>query len=46
MTKITVRLEDSERDAIVKYAEENDLSMSWVIRKAIKDFLQSLENTD
>ena len=39
MTTISVRLEDSEKDLLKKYADENDLSMSQVIRKAIKEFI-------
>ena len=39
MTTISVRLEDSEKELLKKYADENDLSMSQVIRKAIKELL-------
>ena len=40
MTTISVRLEDSEKELLKKYADENDLSMSQVIRKAIKELIQ------
>lgn len=39
MTSITIRIDDAEKVAIQKYADEHDLSMSWVIRKAVKEFL-------
>ena len=39
MTTISVRLEDSEKEALKKYADEHDLSMSQLIRKAIKELI-------
>jgi predicted transcriptional regulator len=39
MTSVTIRIDDEEKEAIQRYAEQHDLSMSWVIRKAIKEFL-------
>ena len=39
MTTISVRLEDSEKELLKEYADKNDLSMSQVIRKAIKELL-------
>ena len=39
MTTISVRLEDSEKELLKEYADKNDLSMSQVIRKAIKLFI-------
>ena len=39
MTTITIRLEETEKQAIAQYANENDLSMSQVIRRAVKEFL-------
>lgn len=38
-TTISFRLSEEEKLALEKYAEENDLSVSQVIRKAIKDFM-------
>lgn len=35
MVRITVQVEDSLKDAIAKYAEENDMSVSQAVRKAI-----------
>ena len=44
MTTITIRLEEVEKQAIAQYANENDLSMSQVIRRAIKEFLAKEQN--
>lgn len=38
MTTITIRLEEVEKQAIAQYANENDLSMSQVVRRALKEF--------
>lgn len=43
MTTITIRLEESEKQAIAKYAEANDLSMSQVVRRALKEYLAKQE---
>lgn len=39
MTTITIRLEESEKEAIARYADEHDLSMAQVVRRAIKEYL-------
>ena len=39
MAMLSIRIEDNDKEALQKYANENDLSVSQVIRKAIKDFL-------
>ena len=44
MTTITIRLEEIEKQAIAQYANENDLSMSQVIRRAVKEFLAKEQN--
>lgn len=43
ITKISFRISTDEKDALAQYAEENDLSISQVIRRAIKMFLKSIE---
>lgn len=43
MTTISIRIDEEIKEALNKYAEANDLSMSQVIRKAIKDFLKDKE---
>ena len=44
MTTITIRLEEVEKQVIAQYANENDLSMSQVIRRAVKEFLVKEQN--
>lgn len=39
MAMLSIRIEDNDKKALQKYANENDLSVSQVIRKAIKEFL-------
>lgn len=41
MTSISVRLDEAEKEALQKYAKDNDLSVSQVVRKIIKDFLKN-----
>lgn len=41
MTSISIRLEETEKEALQKYAKEHDLSVSQVVRKIIKDFLKN-----
>lgn len=43
VTKLSLRIGIEEKELIAKYAEENDLSMSQVIRRAIKQFLKNQE---
>lgn len=43
MGKMSIRLEQEDKDALVKYAKENDLSVSQVLRRIIKDFLKDKE---
>lgn len=44
MTTVSVRLSDEEKLALLEYARQNDLSMSQVIRKAIKILLAQDDN--
>ena len=46
MTTITIRLEESEKEAIAHYANEHDLSMAQVVRRAIKMYLAEQENKE
>lgn len=39
-TNITVRLSVEEKETLLKYAEEQDLTMSQVVRRALKEFLE------
>ena len=38
-TVITVRIDDIEKDTLVEYAKDKDLTLSYVIRRAIKEFI-------
>lgn len=39
MTTLGIRLEESEKQAVVDYAKAHDLSISQVVRRALKLFL-------
>ena len=39
VTRISFRLSVEEKDRLMEYCETNDLNMSQVIRKAIKELL-------
>ena len=39
MERITIRLDDIEKELLQEYAEENDTTVSQVIRRLIKEFL-------
>lgn len=41
MTTISVRISQDEKKKIEEYAREEDLTMSQVIRKALKEFFQN-----
>jgi predicted transcriptional regulator len=40
LTTISIRIDEIEKEALQEYAELHDLTISWVVRKAIKDFLR------
>lgn len=46
MTTISVRIDETEKEALQVYAEENDLSVSQVVRRAIKDFFATQKMVD
>lgn len=41
MTSITIRIEEMEKEALQKFAKENDLSVSQAVRRAIKYLLDA-----
>lgn len=41
---ISVRIEDAEKEALAKCAEEKDVAVSWLVRQLIKDYLKN-QNT-
>lgn len=44
--RITVSLSDSDHAALSALAERHDVSLSWITRKAITDFLERYENEE
>lgn len=43
MTTISIRIDETEKEALQEYAKEHDLTVSQVVRRAIKDFLRMNE---
>ena len=43
-SKVSLRLLESEKEAIAQYAKDNGLNMSQVIRFAIKEYLENHKN--
>lgn len=40
-TTISIRLSEEEKQKIIKFAKDNDLTMSQVIRKLVKENLKN-----
>jgi predicted transcriptional regulator len=40
MATVSIRLEEEEKKAVQQYANDNDLTVSQVIRRAIKEYLE------
>jgi predicted transcriptional regulator len=43
LATISIRIEETEKEALQEFAKEHDLSVSQVVRKAIKEFLKMNE---
>lgn len=43
MATISIRIEETEKEALQQFANENDLSVSQVVRRAIREFLRMNE---
>lgn len=41
LANITIRLEEEEKEALQKIAKEQDTTLSWVVRRAIKEYLKN-----
>ncbi|MBO5730289.1 MAG: CopG family transcriptional regulator [Treponema sp.] len=41
MATITIRIDETEKEALQKIAKENDMSVSQIVRRAIKEFLMT-----
>jgi antitoxin component of RelBE/YafQ-DinJ toxin-antitoxin module len=44
LTTISIRIDETEKEALQKYAKEQDLTISQAVRKAIKEWLQMIPN--
>ena len=38
--QVAARVTEEEKNSLIKFCEENDIPMSQVIRRAIKEFLE------
>ncbi|MEB3288229.1 MAG: ribbon-helix-helix protein, CopG family [Vampirovibrionales bacterium] len=43
MTRLTISIDPDEYEAVEKLAEKDERSAAWVIRKAIREFLNNSE---
>lgn len=43
-TRITVSIPESQHKQILQLAEENNLSVAWVVRQAVNHFLEKNDN--
>lgn len=46
MTQITIRLSSQEKKVLAKYAFENDLTVSQIVRSLIRKYLKEIENEE
>ena len=44
MGKMSIRIDLEDKEALAKYAKDNDLTMSQLIRRMIKEFLENHQN--
>lgn len=44
MATITIRIDDVEKAALQKIAEKQDLTLSQVVRRALKEFINNSKN--
>lgn len=43
MAQITVRISDEDRDKLEKIAQEEDRKISYIVRRAIQEYLNGLQ---
>lgn len=46
MTKVSFRISIDEKNELMQFAEDNDLTISQIIRRSVKMFLESQEKKD
>ena len=44
--RLSVSLEESSHAALLRLADRHGVSMAWMIRKAVSDFVATQEQTD
>lgn len=44
MTSLTLKISTEEKEALAIYCKENDIPMSQLVRKLIRDFLKQENN--
>ena len=44
MAQVAIRLSDQEKEALAEHASANDLTISQIIRKLIREYLGGLDN--
>lgn len=45
-TRLTVSLEQQDHDALAELAVARDVSLSWLIRRAVRQFLERSKSVD
>ena len=45
-TRLTVSLEEQDYDALTQIAVARDVSLSWVIRQAVRQFIEKTRDAD
>mgnify|MGYP003294226184 CR=1 FL=1 len=46
MAKISIIIPDEIKEKLDKEAMENDVKLSWVVRKALRQYVQGQENKE
>lgn len=46
MTKVSFRISVDEKNELMKFAEDNDLTISQIIRRSVKMFLEDQKNNE
>lgn len=46
MTKVSFRISIDEKNELMKFAEDNDLTISQIIRRSVKMFLEDQKNNE
>lgn len=45
-TRLTVSLEEQDHDALAKLAAARDVSLSWLIRQAVRQFIDRAQSAN